>query len=524
MAMSTRVYNWYIALVAAMCMVLYGYDASVFNAAQGSANWLLWFDLDLPALTPLDTKKKDANLIGLVNTAYTIGAIVAGWFFGGPIADYFGRRVGMALGCFVTIIATFLQAFAPWHNLGCFIGGRVLIGIGQGMALTAGPIYIGEVSPPEIRGKIMTFWQMFYSVGSFIAYWIAYATNQYKERLGHWDWRMVVIFQLLVPTLILILLPFQPESPRWWIKRHNNVEAARKALRTIRATEQEVEDELLAIREAIEFENEAVSGSYYALFKDPSVRKRMYLAFVLNVGQQLSGQGTLNSYSSAIYKTIWADDSTINLINALNATCGILFTLNAMWTADRFGRRWLLIVGAIGMAICMMIVPIVGATTPNVVGADGKLTKTQPVGISIVFLLFLFIFFYKPSWGATVWIWTAEVFSMNVRAQAVGMCSQMQNVANTIFQQFFPIFLANEGLKCLFFFMTSNILLAAFTFFFIPETKQVPLEEIDTLFGGQNHVEKGGQMLGVPDAHHAEVGEEAAEAQQKETSKEITEV
>jgi hypothetical protein len=83
------------------------------------------------------------------------------------------------------------------------------------------------------------------------------------------------------------------------------------------------------------------------------------------------------------------------------------------------------------------------------------------------------------------------------------MCSQMQNVANTIFQQFFPIFLANEGLKCLFFFFATNIVLAAFVFFLVPETKQVALEEMDVLFGGQNHVEKGGQMLGVTDAHNA---------------------
>ncbi|KAI1386528.1 general substrate transporter [Hypoxylon trugodes] len=512
MASSKRLYNWYIALVAAMCMVLYGYDASVFNAAQGSDNWLEWFDLDT---------KKDANLIGLVNTAYTIGAIVAGWFFGGPTADYFGRRVGMAAGCVLTIAATFMQAFAPWHNLGCFIGGRVLIGIGQGMALTAGPIYIGEVSPPEIRGQIMTFWQMFYSVGSFIAYWIAYACNANKEKLGHWDWRMVVIFQMLVPIIIIVLLPFQPESPRWWIKRHNNIEEAKKALRKIRETEQDVEFEVLAIREAIEFENEAVSGSYLALFKDPSVRKRLYLAFILNVGQQLSGQGTLNSYSSAIYKTIWTSSQTINLINALNATCGILFTLNAVWTADRFGRRWLFIVGAIGMGICMMIVPVVGMTTPNVIGAKGVATKTQPVGIAIVFLLFLFIFFYKPSWGATTWIWTSEVFSMNVRAQAVGMCSQMQNVANTIFQQFFPIFLANTGLKCLFFFMAMNFVLAVFVWFCIPETMKVPLEEIDALFGGQNHVEKGGQILNATEAHHGNDEKNSVEIQQNESPRRV---
>ncbi|EHK24151.1 uncharacterized protein TRIVIDRAFT_190982 [Trichoderma virens Gv29-8] len=472
-------------MVAAMCMVLYGYDASVYNSVQGSQNWLAYFDLDT---------ERDTYMIGLINTSYTIGAIVAGFFFGGPLADFLGRRWGMWTGCFLTVIATFMQAFAPRHNLGCFIAGRVLVGLGQGIALTSGPVYIGEMAPPPIRGLIMAFWQLFYSVGSFIAYWINYACSLHRKTLGDWDWRMVVIFQIMVPIIIMVLLPFQPESPRWHIKRHGDIDAAKSALRKIRDTEQEVEDEVLAIREALEYEKEAISNNYTALFKDPSIRKRLYLAFIINIGQQLSGQGTLNTYSTAIYKKVWTSTQTINLINALNATFGILFTLNATWTADRFGRRWLFIIGGIGMGVCMLLVPIIGQTTPDLNG-----TKSKPVGISIVFLLFLFIFFYKPSWGATTWIWTSEIFSMNVRAQAIGMCSQMQNVANTIFQQFFPTFLKNEGLKCLYFFMATNFVLVVFVYFFIPETKQIPLEEIDVLFGGANHVDKGAQILGCED-------------------------
>lgn len=128
-------------------------------------------------------------------------------------------------------------------------------------------------------------------------------------------------------------------------------------------------------------------------------------------------------------------------------------------------------------------------------------------------------------------MWTSEVFSMNVRAQAVGMCSQSQNVANTIFQQFFPIFLANEGLKCLFFFFATNSLLAVFVYFLVPETKKVALEEMDALFGGQNHVEKGGQMLGKSGdapAHAAEVEGDAEKnelrVQQHEKKKDETAV
>lgn len=157
----------------------------------------------------------------------------------------------------------------------------------------------------------------------------------------------------------------------------------------MRDIEEEVEDEILQIREAIEYEKEAISGNYSALWKDKSLRKRMYLALILNAGQQITGQGSLNSYSTKIYSKIFTSSSQIALINALNATCGILFTLNAMWIVDRFGRKILLIAGAIGMGICMIIVAAVETETPT--GANGA--KTEPVGIAIVFLLFLFIFF-----------------------------------------------------------------------------------------------------------------------------------
>ena len=96
-----------------------------------------------------------------------------------------------------------------------------------------------------------------------------------------------------------------------------------------------------------------------------------------------------------IYKKVFTSSSTIALINALNATFGIIFTLNATWTVDRYGRKFLLIVGATGMAILMLCVSLVGIETPNLPGGS----KSKPVGAAIVFIFYFFAFFYKPSWG-----------------------------------------------------------------------------------------------------------------------------
>lgn len=252
----------------------------------------------------------------------------------------------------------------------------------------SGPIYIGELAPSHIRGKIMSFWQLFYSVGSFICFWVAYACSEHIAALGEWDWKMTVIFQILVPLIVLTLLPFMPGTPRWYLKKNGDIEKARNALRRVRDTDEEVEAELMEIREALEFEKE-ISSSYSALWKDPSVRKRLMIAFVLNAGQQITGQGSLNSYSTKIYQKVFQDPQKIMLINALNATCGIIFTLNAVWTVDRFGRKFLLIVGGIGMGLCMIVCASVETQTPTLEGG----AKSQPVSIAIVFLLFLFIFF-----------------------------------------------------------------------------------------------------------------------------------
>lgn len=187
----------------------------------------------------------------------------------------------------------------------------------------------------------------------------------------------------------------------------------------------------------------------------------------------------MTQYSSKVYTKIFTDNSTIALINALNYTFGILFTLPATFLSDRLGRRPLFIFGGIFQAIFLTIAATVMITVPQ---TDGHPSKA--VGVGVVLVMFLFTASYKPSWGATTWIYTSEMFPMNVRAIGVAVCSNTQNVAGAILGQAFPAMFANMGFKAFYVWVGCNVLLVTFVFFFCPETKNLALEDIDEIFGG----------------------------------------
>ena len=159
---------------------------------------------------------------------------------------------------------------------------------------------------------------------------------------------------------------------------------------------------------------------------------------VINFGQQITGQSMMNNYSTKVYSSVFTDASTILLINALNYTFGILFTFTCTFLSDRMGRTTMLIVAGIGQGVMLLIAATVYVTTPNILGEDGAISKTTGVGAALVLSLFLFTFFYKPGWGATVWIYSSEIFPMSVRGTAVSVCTNTQNVSNLVMAQAFP--------------------------------------------------------------------------------------
>ncbi|KAJ3132824.1 hypothetical protein HK100_004962 [Physocladia obscura] len=423
-----------------MSMFMYGYDASTFNTVNGFASWNAFFGDGSCKNSKTNATIVCADVLGNVNTGYTVGAIFTGFFITPILSDRWGRKLPLMVGAVLIIGFTFMQAFS--NDYLTHVLGRGGIGLGQGLMLPIGPVYLGELAPKEIRGTMMSFWQLFYSVGALLSYLVGLITTN-QPSLGNWQWRWVILCQVLAPIIFFICIGFCPESPRWLILKGRKDEA-RVILHKIRADE-DVEAEIEEMIEVIEREhaqNPGVFAAYKMIFTQWNIAKRLLMAMVINFGQQATGQNSLNNYSSQIYKTIFSQNN-VAIINVVNAICGILFTLNSTIFVDRVGRITLFVGGAIGMAICTALAAIVYDTAAD---------KTSYNLVPIV-----------------------------VRSQAVGIATQTQNIASLVLGQIFPIMFTDWSFNVFFFFTVINLLLAIVIWFY-PETRGVMLEEIDDLF------------------------------------------
>ncbi|KAK9235400.1 putative quinate permease [Lipomyces kononenkoae] len=328
---------------------------------------------------------------------------------------------------------------------------------------------------------------MFWSFGALEAAGICLGTSYYPG-LGNWQWRIPTLIQIVTPTMICVCVSFCPESPRWLVA-NNRIDAARKSLERVRP-EEEVETELREIEAAVLYEKEITKGRYKQWFVNKSYLKRLGLVFGLYLGQQLGGMGILTQYSGIVYNAVFKNSSTDILLNFLNWSLAVLYVLPATFYVDKVGRRPLLLIGAVGQALAMFLVATVVTQTPRQANGDYRYS----IGVASVFFVFLYNLFYQFSWGCSTWVVATEIFPLNVRAQGLAISGNVESAVMTALGLAFPTFLANCGFYAFYFFMAVNVCNFIWVFFFLPETKNLSLEEMDHLFGGEDHG-IAGQML-----------------------------
>ncbi len=416
--------------------LLFGYDTGVISGA------LLFIKEDL-GLTPF--------LEGLVVSGVLIGALV-GAAFCGTFADRVGRKKTIIwLGALFSIGAVGTGLAGSVEMLILF---RIELGVAVGGASAIVPLYLSEMAPAAIRGRVASMNTLMNAFGILMAYLINFAFSS----SGRWDWMLLLA---IVPSLLLMIgMLFMPESPRWLLQNEREAEA-RKILLLTRDADK-IESEIRSIKE-VRPEGKVPLSELFS----PLMCPLLFIGVGVAIFQQIIGTNTIIYYTPTILT-----DSGMGSSSAIAGTIGIgivnvLFTIIGILLIDKIGRRMLMLIGNVGMSIAL---GILGVST----------LFFQAPSWLLLGCLCLFMVAYSASWGMVVWVVLAEIFPLKIRGTAMGFASTSLWLANIVVSLSFPVLLSSLGASVLFL-IYATIGVAAFLFVlkFVPETKGKTLEEIE---------------------------------------------
>ena len=427
--------------------ILWGYDTGVISGA------MLFIKKDIP-LSPLQQ--------GLVVSGLLVGAMV-GAGASGRLADLWGRRrmVLIAAVVFTAGTAAAMTAMASWT----LVASRFVIGIGVGITSVVVPLYLTELAPKHMRGALTSLMQLLVTLGIFVAYLVDYGLAD----AGAWRWMLGLG---ALPALLLGLgISFQPESPRWLVKR-GRTEQARSVLRRLRGIHQEqADDELQEIRQSLQDQQVEHSVGLRQLLA-PRLRPVLLLGLGLVFFQNFLGINTIIYYAPTLLTTLGFGTSGAILANVGIGLVNVLMTLPALRLIDRVGRRSLLLVGSVGMLASMLVLGV--ANVAGMAYGPGLVVLTL---VSIV----IYIASYAVSWGPVQWVMLPELFPLRMRGSAVGLCVIFNWLFNMLVSLVFPMLLDVSGPGPMFLFFA---LMAVCAVWFVRgalvETKGKSLEQIET--------------------------------------------
>lgn len=440
------VYFWLyvVAIVASLGGLLSGFDTGVISGALLFINQT-W---DLSDYTQ-----------GFLVSSVLIGAVI-GAGTNGILADMFGRKKIIIATAVIFIVGSILCALAP--NIYVLILSRILVGLAVGIVNFIVPLYLSEVAPKQMRGTLVSLYQWAITAGILFSYVI---NGAFASAVYNWRW---MLFAGVVPGIILLVgMSFLGDTPRWLVSK-NRDEEAKKIYRKIEPNEN-ADVAVAEIKETLKTEG----GS------DKKIRfkKWMIMPFVVGIGimfaQICTGINTIIYYAPTIFKIAGFDSNA----NAIYATAGIglinfLMTIIAIFFTDKLGRKPLLYVGLTGVMLSLLGLGC-AFHFASVLGAS---LKWVAVG-SLAFYIICFAF----SLGPVGWIIVSEVFPLKIRGLAMSLCT----VANFAFNFFvvgsFPVLINRVGGAYTFWmFAFVSLLCIIFVYFFVPETKGISLEQIES--------------------------------------------
>jgi SP family sugar:H+ symporter-like MFS transporter len=449
-----------IASVAALGGFLFGYDSAVINGAVAAV---------------ADRFDADPVSLGFAVASALLGA-AAGALTAGKFADRFGRLFTMKVAAVLFFISALVAGLAP--NLVVLVIGRIVGGVGVGVASVIAPAYIAEVAPARIRGRLGSLQQLAIVTGIFVSLLIDFlfaraaggSRGEFWFGLEAWRWMFLA---MAIPAVVYGLLTLTiPESPRYLIATHR-IPEARRILSTLLG-ERGLDVKINRIRETMERDK----PPSWADLRAPrgGLLPIVWVGLGLSVFQQFVGINVIFYYSNVLWEAVGFSENDSFVITVITSVVNIGTTLIAIASVDRFGRRPLLLIGSVGMAVTLGTLAVIFGTAPlNDAGAPVLSGITGPIALVAANL---FVVAFGMSWGPVVWVLLGEAFPNRIRAAALAFAAGGQWVANWLITVSFPK-LSDISLSLAYGLYT---IFAVLSFFFVlrwvRETKGVELEEM----------------------------------------------
>jgi SP family arabinose:H+ symporter-like MFS transporter len=436
--------------VTALGGFLFGYDTAVINGANT-------FLQQHFALNP----DRDTLLIGLATASAILGCI-PGAMAAGFISDRFGRRKVLFFCALLYAFSGILSAIP--QNFGQFIAARILSGIAIGISSMICPVYIAEVAPPQLRGRLGSLFQLGIVTGIFVTLFI----NGWIQRTGDAAWNVAYGWRWMlaaeaVPALVFFgLLFLVPESPRWLIQAGRESEA--RAILVRIGGPKAAGEEMAAVKTVLQQE----AGSFSELFSR-RYRLPLFIALVLMLGSQFSGINAIMYYSTEIFKNATGNASAAFAASVWIGLVNLLATFLAIFLVDKAGRKPLLLFG--------------NGTQVSALATIGFIYIHNPHSVALLGFVILYIAAFAMAMGPLPWIVCSEIFPAKMRGRAMSLATFFIWTGCLIVAQTFPYLLEKIGPAPTFWIYGGcSTVTLIFVWYLLPETKGRTLEEIETSF------------------------------------------
>lgn len=435
--------NKWILFFGALGGLLYGFDQGVISGV------LLFIKSDIPMNSFMEGVVVSSLLFGAI-----FGSACAGW-----LADKIGRRKAISIIAILFIIGSIGSAIAP--EISTLIIARIINGLGVGGSMAIVPVYLAELAPTHMRGRLTALYQLMLTIGILASYLSNHLLAPYEA------WRWMLAVSAIPGIIILIGIMFMPESPRWLL-RQNQEEKARSNMALFH-NPNEIDHEIKAVKQVDNQDNE----SAMTILKSKWIRPMLVVAILVGVFQQIVGINAVIYYAPTIFSQAGLENAASTLGTIGIGIANVLMTIVAVMAVDRLGRKKLLKIGSIAMSISLIALCTILFTSG---------LNTSTAWITVIFLA-IYVMSFAVSWGAVAWVIIPEILPLKARGAGTGIAIMGMSAANLIVTLVFPMLLDLIGIAWLFaIFAVIGIVSYGFVSVYIPETKGRSLEDIEKDF------------------------------------------